>query len=95
MAAPTQYGFQLREVAIALIKEQNIHDGRWWAAFEFTLGSGLFGATPADVFPGGMFQIRRVLLAQADQSTPEQFVVDAAEVNPASSATMSGGRAKK
>lgn len=96
MAAPTQYGFELREVAIALIKQQNIHEGRWWAAFEFALGSGLLGAAPPDVLPGAMVQIRRVLLAQADQATPQQFIVDAAEVNPAqSTTTTSGGRAKK
>jgi hypothetical protein len=96
MAAPTQYGFELREVATALIKQQNIHEGRWWAAFEFALGSGLFGAAPPEVLPGAMFQIRRVLLAQADQATPQQFVVDASEVNPVKSVVMaSGARAKK
>jgi hypothetical protein len=96
MAAPTQYGFELREVATALIKQQNIHEGRWWAAFEFALGSGLLGAAPLEVLPGAMFQIRRILLAQADQTTPQQFVVDAAEVNPARpTETSGGGRAKK
>jgi hypothetical protein len=34
VAAPTQYVFELCEVATALIKEKNIHEGRWWAVFE-------------------------------------------------------------
>jgi hypothetical protein len=83
MAAPTQYGFELREVATALIKQQNIHEGKWWAVFEFVLKGGVFGQTNAELLPGGLFQIKGIILAQSDMSTPEQFIVDAAEVNPA------------
>jgi hypothetical protein len=88
MAAPTQYRFELREVATALIKQKNIHEGRWWAVFEFVLRGGVFGQTNAELMPGGVFQIKGIILAQSDQSTPEQFVVDAAEVNPAPSVMM-------
>jgi hypothetical protein len=85
VTAPTQYDFELREVAAALIKEKNIHEGRWWAVFEFVLRTGVFGQTNAELLPGGLFQIRRITLAHPDLSTPEQFVVDAAVVNPAPS----------
>jgi hypothetical protein len=54
MAAPAQYGFELREVAIALIKLQGINEGRWWAVFEFVLRSGVFGQTNAELLPGGL-----------------------------------------
>jgi len=32
-----------------------------------------------------MFRVRRILLARADENTPERFVVDAAEVWKSSS----------
>jgi hypothetical protein len=83
VAAPTQYDFELSEVATALIREKNIHEGRWWAVFEFVLRSGVFGQTNAELLPGGLFQVKRIILAHPDLSTPEQFVVDAAAVNPA------------
>jgi hypothetical protein len=95
MAPPTQYDFELREVAAALVKQQDIHEGRWWAVFEFVLRSGVFGQTDAELLPGGLFQIKRIVLAHPDLSTPEQFVVDAAEVNPAPSLMASVAGTKK
>jgi hypothetical protein len=95
MAIPTQYSFDLDEVATALIKQGNIHEGKWWAVFEFNLGTGMFGQTPSDVLPGGFVQIKRVLLAQAgDPPPPERLVVDAAVVNPARPEKSGGGKSK-
>jgi hypothetical protein len=85
MATATQFGFDLREATIALIKETNVREGKWWTAFELSWGSAFFGQTPADTFPGGFFQIRRIVLARAEENTPERFVVDAAEVWKSSS----------
>ena len=45
-----------------------------------------------ELLPGGLFQIKRVILAQPDRSTPEQFVVDGGEVNPAPSMLVSVGK---
>jgi len=86
MSTPTQYSFELKEVATALIKAQNIHEGKWWVAFEFLLGTGLLGGQVGspDAFPGGFFTIRRITLAQAavEPPPPQHLVVDAAVVNP-------------
>jgi hypothetical protein len=86
MANPTQYTFEMSEVATALIKAQNIHEGRWWVGFEFTLGSGLLGGPigSPDAFPGAFFTIRRLVLAQAtgEPPPPPHLIVDAAQVNP-------------
>jgi hypothetical protein len=86
MATPTQYSFELNEVATALIKAQNIHEGKWWVAFEFLLGTGLLGGQVGspDAFPGGFFTIRRITLAQAtaEPPPPPHLIVDAAIVNP-------------
>jgi hypothetical protein len=88
MAAPTQFAFDLKEVATALIKEQNIHTGKWWVLFDFNLGAGLLGGgigpvQHGDSLPGAFFQIRRIILAQVGEPAPPgALVVDAAEVNP-------------
>jgi hypothetical protein len=95
MAAPTQYTFELKEAAIALIKEAGLHEGVWIVGFEFALGAGLFGAMPmgektagsdsppAEAKPGGFIQINRVQLSRYVRGMPEvSFAVDAAVVNP-------------
>lgn len=94
MAGPTQYGFDLQEVAIALIKEQKIYDGKWAVLFDLNLAGGVFGATPANSLPGAFMQIKRVLLAQADPAMPERFIVDASVVNPAPSVKTSTTKPK-
>jgi hypothetical protein len=82
MATPTQFGFDLKEVTKALIKEQNLHEGRWLVVLEFNFGAGLFGSSPTETLPSAFVQVKRVLLAQAEATTPEGLVVDAAHVNP-------------
>lgn len=89
MGNPSQYTFEMSEVATALIKAQNIHEGKWWVGFEFTLASGLLGGPggpggSTDAFPGAFFTIRRVVLAQAtgEPPPPAHMTVDAAQVNP-------------
>src|SRR5271166_6655403 len=96
MATPIQYGFDLAELAKALIKEQGIHEGRWMVAFEFNFGGGLFGMSPSDVAPGGFIQIKRVILTQpGDPAPPAHLILDAAEVNPRTPRTEKSRRAKK
>ena len=43
MAEVDTYGFDLREVTTALIKQQGIHEGLWMLAFEFSLGLASLG----------------------------------------------------
>ena len=86
MADATQFTFDLREVTTALIKQQGLHEGNWMAAFEFTLGAGLIGPTPAEAWPSALVQAKTVLLVR--QTVPlshPHLTVDAAEVNPAPS----------
>jgi hypothetical protein len=87
MAEPTQFGFDLREAAIALIKLQGLHEGKWMLGFEFDFAAGNFGPTVADARPGAAVAIRRVLLSRPAEGFPDlPFIVDAAEVNPATPA---------
>jgi hypothetical protein len=82
MAEATQYTFSLREVAETLIKKQGIHEGKWVAAFEFTLNVGLMGAIPTDIKPGVMILTNSVQLMKAQEGSPENLMVDASVVNP-------------
>jgi hypothetical protein len=83
MAEPTQYTFDLKEVTVALLKEQGIHEGLWTLSFEIVLGAGQFGPTQAEAKPGAIMQINKLQLLRQAGGTPEiANVVDAAIVNP-------------
>jgi len=86
MAEPTQFTFDLQEVATALIKQQGIHEGAWLAAFEFGLGAGIIGSSPDDARPAAVLQLLKVqLVRQTQVPLPHpQLTVDAAAVNPVS-----------
>jgi hypothetical protein len=85
MAEVTQFTFDLKEVATALIKQQGVHEGTWLAAFEFGFGAGIIGATPDDARPAALVQLLKVQLVKQTQLPPPHphLTVDAAEVNPA------------
>ena len=51
MAEPTQYGFDLNEVATALIKQQGIHEGLWSVGFEIVMGRVTLGQPPVRLDP--------------------------------------------
>lgn len=84
MAEPTQFTFDLKEVATALIKQQDLHEGVWFAAFEFGLAAGMIGPTPDDARPAAFVQLLKVQLVKQTQlpSPHPHLTVDAAEVNP-------------
>jgi hypothetical protein len=82
MAEASQYAFELREVATALIKQQGLHEGRWTLAFEFRLAAGVFGQEPETAKPSAVIQVVRMHLAHAPVGEKFDFIVDAEEVNP-------------
>jgi hypothetical protein len=84
MAETKQLAFDLRELATALIKQADIHEGSWLAGFEFNLGAGNVGPTPEDVKPAAFVQIAKVLLFRQEASHPAHLAVDAAVLNPPS-----------
>jgi hypothetical protein len=84
MAEVDTYGFDLREVTTALIKQQGIHEGLWMLAFEFSLGAGLSGPTKEEVRPLAFVQINKIsLVRQNEISGSHNLVMSAAEINPA------------
>jgi hypothetical protein len=86
MAEVTQFTFDFKEVATALIKQQGLHEGCWLVGFEFGMAAGIIGPTPEDARPAAVVQLLKVQLVKQTQ-TPvphPHLTVDASEVNPAS-----------
>ena len=80
MAQPTQFSFELSEVADILIKAQGLHEGRWALEFEINVSIGTFGPSPAEVKPGAILQIANVqLVRQADGVPQAPHIVDAGD----------------
>lgn len=88
MPEPTQFTFELGEVATTLVKEQGLHEGLWALAFEMNVSIGTMGASSAEAKPGVLVQIAKVQLVRQTEARPGAIhVVDAALVNPASKQT--------
>jgi hypothetical protein len=86
MAETKTINFDLREVAVALIKAQGIHEGRWMLGFEFVFGAGNFGTGPGETRPGSFMQIVKMSLTRPEEGAADlPFIVDAAKVNPSES----------
>jgi hypothetical protein len=85
MAEITQYNFSFAEVAEALIKRQNLHEGEWVVGVEFVLNVGAMGMSQESIRPGAMILANQFQLVKATpgQQHPPGLVVDAAVVNPA------------
>jgi hypothetical protein len=83
MAEVTQYGFDLRELTIALVRHQNLHEGLWMLAFEFSFGAGLTGPSPPEAMPTAFIQVSRALLTHPPEGAADSsLIVNAAEMNP-------------
>jgi len=50
----------------------------------FGLAAANFGPTPSDIVPGAAVAVAGIGLLKAAPESPEALVIDAAEVNPAS-----------
>ena len=83
MAEPTQFTFNLPEVAELLIKKQGIHEGKWLVGLEFNVNIGMMGVAPPNAYPGAMILCNGLQLTKGPDQAPANLVVDAALVNPA------------
>jgi hypothetical protein len=82
MAEATQIVFTYKEVAEALLKTQQIHDGIWGIYIRFGIQGANIGPTPADLQPAVIVPVMQIGLQKFDQEN--NLAVDAAKVNPAS-----------
>jgi hypothetical protein len=80
MAEVTNYLFDHKEVAEALIKKQGIHEGLWHVAIEFGFGAQNI-RTPNGFVPAAIIPVNKIGLIRTPDAS--NLTVDAAEVNPA------------
>ena len=94
-AAPIQVGkpLSMKEVAALLIKHYGVHEGQFDLVIEYQFGAGAVGPNPASPVPGVMIGITKLGLAKSLKPGP--LTVDAAEVNPATSAQRRSSAAKE
>lgn len=83
MADATQYVMKLEEVISLIIKNLDIHDGKWGLLLGYQIGVGAFGATPDQQFPGASVAIGNLGIQRLEPGAMMVGpIVDAAEVNP-------------
>lgn len=85
MANPTQYTLSLREMVEMIIKSSDIHEGHWVPLVNIHLGTGNFGPTPEQTYPGAFTAVAGIGIQKSDPGaplTPGGVIVDAATVNP-------------
>jgi len=89
-----QITFSYQELAELLVRQQDIHEGLWGIFVELGIGGANISSTPhADAVPAAVVPLQRIGIQKFDTKVPG-LTVDAAEVNPASTAdTESGGKA--
>jgi len=81
MPETKQIAFSHREVAEALIRYNDLHEGLWGIYIEFGLGAANVGPEQGgDVFPTALVPVKKIGLQRFEE--PSNLAVDAAEVNP-------------
>ena len=84
MPEATQYSFTYREVLEALIRKADLHEGRWQLTMTFGLAGINAGPSPETMVPGAVVGVQSIGLTRATDVSPPALVIDAAEVDPAS-----------
>ena len=95
MAEANIYIFNYKEVAEALIKQQEIHEGLWGIYVEFGIGAAnIVGPDENSVIPAAIVPLKKIGIQRFDKSSA--LTVDAAEINPlATEPQKSSGEAQK
>lgn len=80
MAEADRYAFTHKEVVVALIKQQGLHEGLWQFYVEFGLGAANAGPDNENLQPVAIVPIVKIGLQRATESS--NLTADATEVNP-------------
>jgi hypothetical protein len=81
MPETNQYIFSFKEIATALIKFHDIHEGIWGIFVNFGMHAQNMGATENELRPVAMIPIQQMGLVKYDKEN--NLSADAAKVNPA------------
>jgi len=83
MPKPSQFNFTHKELLELMIKQCDVHDGRWMLVCNFGFAAGNFGIGPEDAAPGGLLTVQSIGISRTDDpNIPAHLTLDAAEVNP-------------
>jgi hypothetical protein len=94
MAEATQYMFDHKEVVELLVKKQGLHEGVWMLSLEIGQAAASVPAPDGkSLLPAAINIVQRIGLKKHD-GAPSNLTVDAAEMNPAPSATKRGSEQK-
>jgi hypothetical protein len=80
MAEPTQIVFSYKEVAEALLKKENIHEGIWGLYIQFGISAANAGPDKDSLRPTAIVPILHIGLQKFEEEN--NLAVDAALVNP-------------
>jgi hypothetical protein len=80
MPETSQLIFSFKEIVIALIKAQDLHEGIWGLFVNFGLNAQNVGPNENELRPSAMIPILNLGLQKFDKET--NLSVDAAKVNP-------------
>ena len=73
--------FTYKEVAEALVRKADIHEGLWGLYMEFGIGGANIGSSPeGDLQPAAIVAISKLGIQRFEK--PNNLTVDASEVNP-------------
>ena len=82
MPEARQIIFSYQELAEALIKQQDIHEGLWGLYVEFAIAAANMNNPEGKIVPTAIVPVQRIGIQRFDQEL-EGLTVDAAVVNPA------------
>lgn len=84
MPEPSQYVFKHRELVEIMIKRAGVHEGKWMLLANFGLAAVNSGPNEDEIMPTAVVPLQSLGIQRAAPDSPKSLVVDAAEVNPAS-----------
>lgn len=93
MPETSQLTFSFKEIATALIKAQNIHEGIWGLFVNFGLQATNIGPSDADLRPAAIIPVLAMGLQKFEKEN--SLSVDASKVNPDLKQQTAVGKAKK
>ncbi|MBA7569398.1 hypothetical protein ES708_11137 [subsurface metagenome] len=81
MPEATNIEFDYKEIAEALIRYTDIHEGLWGIAIKFGLqGANIGTGSGSDLMPAAIVPVLKLGLQRFDE--PSNLTVDASEINP-------------
>ena len=95
MPEADQYKFTNKELLELLIKQADVHDGRWVLLVNFAFSAGNFGPSSDQILPGAVTAIQHIGIQRAGENTPVGMLLDAKKVNPRRTARTKRGKAEK